>query len=279
LEGAHHEGRLGANPIGARCRTDEVVVEDDFPGAVGRGGNEIDFHGAEGAFARRRCERQEEHLDRRGAGGVEIVAHRRSAAIGIARLAEQRLVAASARIGVARAAFFPQIALTGYLGTEAASLGNLFTGPAGIWQFAGALAQPIFQGGRLFAETDAAEARQRQALAQYQKTVQTAFREVRDALNTQTRAREIYEAEGTRVDALREVLKLSYARYQAGLVNLLVPIDAERNLLQAQLLRINAFRQQRAAIADLFQALGGGWTAAEDAPTATSKSDQQAVSP
>ncbi|MGH8696225.1 MAG: efflux transporter outer membrane subunit, partial [Burkholderiales bacterium] len=178
--------------------------------------------------------------------------------------AEQRLLAANARIGVARAAFFPQISLTGYLGTEAGSLSNLFTGPAGIWQVAAGLTQPIFQGGRLFAEADAVEARQRQAVAQYQKTIQNAFREVRDAISAQARAREVYAAEGARVAAQREALKLAAARYRAGLVNLLVPIDAERRLLDAELNRIDALRVQRAAVADLVRALGGGWTAPED---------------
>ena len=175
--------------------------------------------------------------------------------------AEQQLVAANARIGVARAAFFPRISLTGYFGSEAASLSDLFTGPAGIWRIAGGLAQPIFQGGRLFAETDAAEARQRQAVAQYQKTIQNAFREVRDALNTQARAREIYDAESARVAALRASLELAIARYDAGLASQLAAIDAERFLLLAELNRIDALRQSRAASADLFRALGGGWTA------------------
>ncbi len=178
--------------------------------------------------------------------------------------AEQRLRAANARIGVARAQFFPQISLTGYLGSEAGSLSDLFSGPAGIWRIAGGLTQPIFQGGRLFAEAEAVEARQRQAVAQYQKTIQNAFREVRDAISAQARAREIYDAEGARVEAQREALKLATARYQAGLVNLLVPIDAERRLLEAELNRIDALRRQRAAVADLMRALGGGWTAPED---------------
>lgn len=96
--------------------------------------------------------------------------------------AEQQLVAANARIGVARASMFPRISLTGYLGSDSASLSDLFTGPAGIWQLAFGLAQPIFQGGRLKAEVDATTARERQAVAQYQKAVQVAFGEVRETL-------------------------------------------------------------------------------------------------
>ena len=109
--------------------------------------------------------------------------------------AEQRLIAANARIAEARAALFPRIVLTGYLGSESAALGDLFSGPATIWSLAFGLAQPIFQGGRLFAEIDAVKARERQAVAQYQKTLQEAFREVRQALSTQLRAREVFDAE------------------------------------------------------------------------------------
>jgi multidrug efflux system outer membrane protein len=174
--------------------------------------------------------------------------------------AEQRMIAANARIGQARASLFPRIALTGYLGSESASLSDLFTGPAGIWLIGAQLAQPIFQGGRNLAEIDAAQARERQALALYQKTVQTAFSEVRNALVAQARAKETFDAEGDRVTALGAALKLAYARYDAGLASLLEAIDAERNLLEAELNRADALRVQRAAVADLFKALGGGWT-------------------
>ena len=180
--------------------------------------------------------------------------------------AEQQLIAANARIGVARANFFPRISLFGLIGTEAASLSDLFTGPAGIWTIGGSLAQPIFQGGRLRAEYEAAEARQRQVVAVYQKTIQNAFREVRDALTAQTRTREVYEAEGARIVALREAFKLAVARYEAGLESQLAALDAERLLLLAELNRAEALRPPRAATADLFRALGGGWTVPESTP-------------
>ncbi len=173
--------------------------------------------------------------------------------------AEQQLIAANARIGAARAALFPRISLTGYLGGESASLGDLFTGPARIWQLAFALAQPIFQGERLFAQVEAVKARERQALAQYQKAVQEAFREVRQALSAQDRSREIFEAEGTRVTALREALRLARIRHENGLSSQLEVLDAERNLLAAELNRADALRARRAAVADLVKALGGGW--------------------
>ncbi len=173
--------------------------------------------------------------------------------------AEQQLIAADARIGAARASLFPSIGLSGYLGSESAALSNLFSGPAGIWQLGFGLAQPIFQGGRLFGEIEAVEARQRQALAQYQKTLQTAFRETHDALIAQTRAREVFEAESARAKALGDSLRLARIRYENGLTSQLEVLDAERNLLSAELNRAEALRSQRAAVADVVKALGGGW--------------------
>lgn len=173
--------------------------------------------------------------------------------------AEQQLIAANARIGAARATLFPSIGLSGYLGSESAALSNLFSGPAGIWQLGFGLAQPIFQGGRLFGEIEAVEARQRQALAQYQKTLQTAFRETHDALIVQVRAREAFDAENVRVVALNEALRLARIRFVNGLTSQLELLDAERNLLNAELNRADALRAQRSAVANVVKALGGGW--------------------
>ncbi len=174
--------------------------------------------------------------------------------------AEQRLVAANARIGAARALYFPAISLTGYLGSESIALGSLFTGPAGIWGLAIALAQPLFGGARIDSQVEGATARERQALAQYQGAIQNAFREVRDALAAQVTARARLAAETQRVTALRETLRLAKLRYDNGLAGQLDVLDAERNLLAAEQNRIDALRTQRAAIADLFKALGGSWT-------------------
>ncbi|HSC97234.1 MAG TPA: efflux transporter outer membrane subunit [Burkholderiales bacterium] len=182
--------------------------------------------------------------------------------------AEQVLIANNARISEARAALFPRIGLSGYLGSESTALSDLFSGPAGIWSLGFALAQPIFQGGRLFAEVDAVKARERQAVARYQKTLQEAFREVRQALYTQVKAREAFEAESARTVALQEALRLSRIRYQNGLLSLLEVLDSERNLLQAELNRSDALRVQRAAVADLVKALGGGWQGFEAEPVA-----------
>jgi multidrug efflux system outer membrane protein len=173
--------------------------------------------------------------------------------------AEQGLIAANARIAAARASLFPAISLTGMLGSESAALGDLFTGPAGIWSLAAGIAQPIFQAGRLRAAVDAAESRERQAVLRYQQAIQGAFKDVRDAIDGQTLARQQLDAENSRVESLRDTYRLARMRYENGVASLLDVLDAERGLLAAELSRADALRAQRAAVADLFKALGGGW--------------------
>jgi multidrug efflux system outer membrane protein len=174
--------------------------------------------------------------------------------------AEQRLIAANARIGAARAAYFPFVSITGFFGGESVAMSELFTGPAGTWQAAASLTQPIWNAGRVGAQVDAANARQRQALAQYQLAIQNAFRDVRDAVVAQSKTREQFDAENRRAATLREALRLAKLRYQSGVASQLDVLDAERNLLAAELNRSDALRAQRAAVADLFKALGGGWS-------------------
>jgi outer membrane protein, multidrug efflux system len=171
--------------------------------------------------------------------------------------AEQRLVALNARVAAARAEYFPSIELTGLLGSGSQALSGLFTGPAGIWSLAALVAAPIFSAGRLEGQVGAAEAREKQALAAYQGAIQNAFREVRAALAAQTRARESYEAESARVEALNTAVRLARLRYINGLASQLDVIDAERGRLAAEIARYDALRSQRAAVADLFKALGG----------------------
>ncbi len=173
--------------------------------------------------------------------------------------AEQRLIAVNARLAQARASLFPAITLTGMLGSQSQALDNLFTGPAGIWSLAAGVLQPIFQGGRLRAAVEAAESRERQTVIQYQQSIQNAFKEVRDALDGQVLARRQLEAESSRADRLRETYSLARLRYENGVASLLDVLDAERSLLAAELNRADALRAQRAAVADLFKALGGGW--------------------
>ena len=171
--------------------------------------------------------------------------------------AEQRLMAANARIAVARAQMFPSIPLTGYAGSEGQTLAALFSGPAGIAQIAIGVAATIFAGGRLEAQVDAARARERELLAAYQGAIQNAFFEVRTALATQRRARESYDVESARAVALESSLRLVRLRYANGLSSQLEALDAERNLLAAVNARHEALRAQRAAVAELYRALGG----------------------
>ncbi|TMH94271.1 MAG: hypothetical protein E6H47_02535 [Betaproteobacteria bacterium] len=149
------------------------------------------------------------------------------------------------------------MALTAALGSESAALANLFKSGAGLGAVAAAVAQPIFAGGLLEAQSAAAQARERAALAQYQQAIRNAFGEVRAALSAQSRSRESYDAESARATALGETLRLARLRYQNGVASQLDVIDAERGLRAAGVSRIEALRAHRAAVADLFRALGG----------------------
>jgi len=173
--------------------------------------------------------------------------------------AEQRLISMNARIGVARAQFFPSISLTSYLGTESAPFASLFTGPSGIFQFAANISQPIFNADRVGHMVDVAEARREQAMIQYKQAVASAFADVRNALSEQDSARQILASESTRSEALAQSYKQADLRYQAGISSRLDLLNVEQNYLQAQLTRLDAERAQRSAVADLFKALGGGW--------------------
>ncbi|MDR1890278.1 MAG: efflux transporter outer membrane subunit [Zoogloeaceae bacterium] len=175
------------------------------------------------------------------------------------RQAEETLVAANARIGVARAAYFPSIGLTGFLGSESARLSGLFESPAEIWSYGATLVMPIFNAGRTGARVDQASARQRETLANYQKTVQNAFREVRDALislQLHDRAENELLAQLT---AAGEALKLANARYDVGYSSFLDVLDSQRTYNSAQLQYLAVRRNRLNAAVDLFKALGGGW--------------------
>lgn len=173
--------------------------------------------------------------------------------------AEQKLIAMNARIGAARAQFFPSINLTSYFGSQSISLSNLFTGPAGIFRFAAGISQPIFDANRIKFGVKIAESRRDQALAQYKQTVANAFADTRNALFAQESARQILTAESSRSRALSKAHKQAELRYNIGLSSHLELLDVERNYLQAELARIDAERAQRTAVASLFKALAGGW--------------------
>ena len=173
--------------------------------------------------------------------------------------AEAQLIAANARIGVAKAAYFPSISLTGALGSQSLSMETLFSGATRTWSFVGNATAPIFNFGQTGLNVDAASARQRQALAQYQKSVQTAFKETQDALVASSAAREVQEAQTTQLAALNRALHLATLRYDNGYSSYLDVLDAERNTFQAELNLVNAKLDRLNAAISLYKAMGGGW--------------------
>jgi multidrug efflux system outer membrane protein len=175
------------------------------------------------------------------------------------REAEENLVAANAQIGVARAAYFPQISLTGSGGYQSSALSNLFTGPAGIWNFGGSFAQPIFEGGRLKSNVRLAEAQHQEMLLTYQQTIQGAFRDVSDALVAYRKNREFRIQEEKLTEAAREAAQLSEQRFNAGATDYLEVLTNETNYFSDELTLAQAQFNELQALVQLYQALGGGW--------------------
>jgi multidrug efflux system outer membrane protein len=175
------------------------------------------------------------------------------------RQAEESLVAANAQIGVARAALFPTLSLTAQFGGQSQQLADLFTVPGRIWTLGTGITAPIFDAGRRQARVDQAQARRDQALASYQKAVETGFREVSDALvNVQQTAESEVELEA-RLEAARNALELSNERYQAGYSPYLEVLDAQRTANDAELAYVRNRQSRLAFSVDLMKALGGGW--------------------
>jgi outer membrane protein, multidrug efflux system len=175
------------------------------------------------------------------------------------RQAEQQLIAANARIGAAKAAFYPSISLTGLLGTASAGLSNLFEGAAKTWTYAAAINQPIFTGGTLLGQLAVSEAQQKQALFSYQKAIQTAFGEVENSLVDQAKTREQVAAQRRQIEALGRYAHLARLRYDNGYTSFLEVLDAERSLFQSQLQLSQTQGQLFTALINLYKALGGGW--------------------
>lgn len=175
------------------------------------------------------------------------------------RAAEQALVAANAQIGVARAALFPTVSLTGALGTQSAEFSNLLSSGAGIWSIGFGLALPIFDAGRREARVDQADARRVQALATYQRSIETGFREVADALVSVEQAGASEAELEARLKAARAALELSTARYESGYSPFLEVLDAQRTANEAELAFVRNRQARLAFTVDLMRALGGGW--------------------
>jgi multidrug efflux system outer membrane protein len=169
------------------------------------------------------------------------------------------LMAANARIGVARAAFFPSINLTGQYGFISSDLQNLFINDANVWNVAGALTQPIFEGGRLFARKKAAEARRAQMLARYEKTIQNAFRETHNALVAGTKITQALDASLQRAKAMRRSLELSQKQHTHGHISIIDELDIQRRSLMAEFDLTIARQNQLDTVIALCRAMGGGW--------------------
>ncbi len=173
--------------------------------------------------------------------------------------AEQQLRAANARIGVAKAAYFPRLSLTGLFGYVSRDFSEWLRSPSEQWSFGPDVAAPIFQGGRIHSQVRASKAQTQEAVAHYRQTVLVALQEVEDAIIGFHKSREQIQAQSQQVASLQRYLQLSQQRYDEGQSSYLEVLDAQRNLLNAELSLSQTQGQQLARYITLFRALGGAW--------------------
>jgi len=175
------------------------------------------------------------------------------------RQAEAQLIAANAQIGVAKAAYFPQITLTASGGYQSSALTSLFTGPAGLWNFGGSLVQPIFTGGRIRSNVKFTEARQQEAALIYQQAIQQAFRGVSDALVEYRKDREFREQQEQLTFSAQDAARLSETRYRGGATSYLEVLTNETNYFDAELGLAQAQLNELLGLVSIYRNLGGGW--------------------
>jgi multidrug efflux system outer membrane protein len=175
------------------------------------------------------------------------------------RSAEDTLVAANYSVEAARAAYFPRISLSGFLGGDSTALSSLFTGAGSVWGFGAQVTQPIFTAGRLKSNVKLNKAQQESAIVSYQNTVQGAFREVSDALIAYRKNREVRAQQELLVETLKERSRLAYLRYEGGVDSLLNALDADRDYFSAQIDLAQTRLNELTAVVQLYRALGGGW--------------------
>jgi multidrug efflux system outer membrane protein len=175
------------------------------------------------------------------------------------RSSEQQLVAANARIGVAKAAYFPQITLTALGGYQSSALTDLFSGPAGLWSFGGQLAQPIFTGGKIRSNVRLTEAQEQEAVLLYQQSIQQAFREVSDSLVAYRKNQEFRTLQELLTNSAQDTTRLANMRYQGGATSYLEVLDSDTRYFDAQIGLAQAQLNERLAMVQLYNALGGGW--------------------
>jgi multidrug efflux system outer membrane protein len=175
------------------------------------------------------------------------------------RLAEQSLVAANARIGVAKSLYFPTISLTGAFGTVSTDLSDLFTGPSKAWNYGVPLTIPLFTAGRIGGEVKAAEAAQQQLFYSYQLTIQNAFREVEDSLIDRNKSVQRLDALGRQLNALRNYARLARLRYDGGYTSYLEVLDAERSLFNVEIAYTSVQNAVFRSLINIYKSMGGGW--------------------
>ncbi len=173
--------------------------------------------------------------------------------------AEQALIAANARIGVARAAYFPQISLTATGGYQSTALTDLFSGPAGLWSFGGQLLQPLFTAGKIRSNVRYTEAQQQEAVLVYESSIEQAFREVADSLIAYRKNQEFRAQEELLTNSARDATRLADIRYRGGVSSYLEVLDSDTRYFDAQIGLAQARLNERLALVQLFNALGGGW--------------------
>jgi len=179
--------------------------------------------------------------------------------------AEENLIAANARIGVARALYFPSISLTGDKGTQSAHFSDLFSGPAHIWNYAGQATMPLFTFGRIGGLVRASKAARQQALARYEQVIQSAFRDVEDALVGRVKSRERLDAQGRQVEALRTYARIARLRFDEGYTSYIEVLDAERSLFNVELSYTQTQASLLNSLVNIYKAMGGGWVDVADA--------------
>ena len=175
------------------------------------------------------------------------------------RQAEAMLVAANARIGVARSLYFPTISLTGAFGWSSTHLSDLFIPPAKTWNWAAGFELPIFQGGAIIGQNKVAEAQQKEALINYKQTIQNAFRDVENALSARKKYGEQMEIQGRQVAATTDYADLARLRYENGYTSYIEVLDAERSLFSAQLNYAQTKGNLFSALINIYKSMGGGW--------------------
>jgi len=175
------------------------------------------------------------------------------------RAAESSLTAANARIDVARAAFFPRISISAFLGYDSGQITSLFSPSRSVWSVLPEITQPIFTGGRLKSNVRFSQAQREFLLVDYQRTIQGAFREVSDALIAYQKVRDVRAQRTLLVETLRDRVRLSYLRYTGGVATLLDALDADRELFDAERSLALTRRDELLSVVQLYKALGGGW--------------------